>query len=55
LGFFLFRSVCVRMCVCVFVPAVSKRWLGILPDFVIEMYKYSKTEIVSSNVIPFHP
>lgn len=43
------------VCVCVFVPAVSKRWLAILPDFVIEMYKYSKTEIISSNVILFHP
>lgn len=40
---------------CVFVPAVSKGWLATLPDFVIEMYKYSKPEIVSSNVILLHP
>lgn len=52
LGFFF---VLCSVCVCVFVPAVSKRWLEILPHFVIEMYKYSETAIISSNVILFHP
>lgn len=57
MGLFLFLSLRLRVCVCVcvFVPAVSKGWLATLPDFVIEMYKYSEPEIVSSNVILLHP